>query len=140
MSDRLTKKLRRAATLQHMNGTPNEEDVLEVGQANFESEVLASKEPVVVMFWSPTSDTCLALEPELKRRIRKSAGAVRFATVNSDENPDLALWYGIQVIPALLYFNGSICARIEGTASKESILTTLDSWIGGRHAATFPNF
>jgi len=111
-----------------MNGTRNEERLFEVGKANFESEVLGSKQPVLVVFCAPWSRACGVLQPVLNKVMRASSGSVKFVKINSDENPDLSLWYGIHSIPLLLYFvDGVARARITGTASKEAILARLES-------------
>jgi len=111
-----------------MNATRKEERLLEVGKANFESEVLGSKQPVLVVFWAPWSKACGVLRPVLDKVMRASSGSVKFVKINSDENPDLSLWYGIHSIPLLLYFvDGVARARITGTASKEAILARLES-------------
>ena len=125
----------REIRVENMNATANEEDVLEVGKTNFESEALGSHEPVLVLFWAPRSDTSRALQSAVKEFIGKSATTIKFARVNCEENPELALWYGVHFIPTLLYFDGSICARIEGTASDEGILSKLESCIQDYHAA-----
>ncbi len=44
---------RQRNSIEEMNLMPNAESVLEVGKANFETEVLGSKYPVVVVFWAP---------------------------------------------------------------------------------------
>jgi thioredoxin 1 len=52
---------------------------------------------------------------------------VKIVKVNADDNPDLSLWYEVQSIPTLLYFvDGSIRAKVVGTASKEAILAKLE--------------
>jgi thioredoxin len=114
--------------VERMNATPNEAGVLEVGQINFESEVLGSKQPVLVVFWAPWSRACRVLRPVLNKIMRTSTGSVKFVKINSDENLELSLWYGIHSIPMLLYFvDGVVRARITGTASREAILAKLES-------------
>jgi len=111
-----------------MNATRNEKRLLEVGKANFESEVLCSKQPVLVVFCAPWSRACSVLRPVLNQIMRTSTGSVKFVKINSDENPDLSLSYGIHSIPMLLYFvDGIVRASITGTASKEAILAKLES-------------
>jgi thioredoxin len=114
--------------VERLNATRNEKLLLEVGMTNFESDVLGSKQPVLVVFWAPWSKACRVLQPVLNKVMRASSGSVKFVKINSDENPDLSLWYGIQSIPVLLYFvDGVVRARITGTASKEAILARLES-------------
>lgn len=102
--------------------------MLEVGNTNFESEVLGSRQPVLVVFWAPWSRACRVLRAVLKQITTAPNGNVKFVKINADLNPDLSLWYGIHSIPVLLYFvDGVVRARITGTASKEVILAQLQS-------------
>jgi thioredoxin len=111
-----------------MNAMPDEGCGLEVGKANFDSEVLRSRRPVLVVFWTPWSPACRAVEPALNEVMREIAGRVRLVKINADKNPHLSLWYGIQSLPTLLYFvDGVVLARIVGAASKEAILAQLES-------------
>lgn len=109
-----------------MNGQPDKPPLVEVGEANFESEVLRSKPPVMVAFWAPWSHPCHILDSALDEVATVCAGRVKVAKVNADDNPYLSMWYEIQSIPTLLFFmEGDVRARIVGTASKEAILTEL---------------
>ena len=111
-----------------MNAMPDEGPVVEVGKANFQSEVLRSQRPVLVVFWAPWSPACREAEPALNEVKRELAGGIRLLRINADENPHLSLWYGIQSLPTLLYFvGGAVHARIVGTAGKEAILAELQS-------------
>ncbi len=112
-----------------MNVSPNESCLLlQVGRNDFESEVLASRQPVLVVFWAGWSRACRVLRPVLNELIKSSSGSVKFVQINADDNPDLSLWYEIHSIPVLLFFvDGVVRARITGTASKEAILAKLQS-------------
>ena len=77
------------------------------------------------------------LWPVLNQIMRASSGSVKFVQINSDDNPDLSLGYGIHSIPVLLYFvEGVVRARITGTASKEAILAKLESVTGNVDSST----
>jgi thioredoxin 1 len=116
-----------ATHVKAMNGAP-EGCVLEVGKANFDSEVLRSHRPVLVVFWARWSSACRVATPALNEVMREISGRVKLVKINADENPNLSLWYGIQSLPTLLYFlNGVVLARIVGAASKEAILAQLES-------------
>ena len=111
-----------------MQATPYAGCVLEVGKTNFDSEVLRSKRPVLVVFWAPWSQACRVVEPVLHEVMRETSARFRLVKINADENPTLGLWYGVQSIPTLLHFvDGVVLARIVGTASKEEILAQLES-------------
>jgi thioredoxin 1 len=100
--------------------------IVEIGESNFESEVLKSKQPVLVAFSAPWSRPCHVIGSVLDEVTTTCGGNVKVVKVNADDNPDLGMWYGIQSIPTLLYFvNGEVRAKIVGTASKEAILAKL---------------
>ncbi len=106
-----------------MNAKPDQPPAVEVGEANFTLEVLKSKQPVLVAFWAPWSRPCQILGSALAEVAGACAGRVKVVKVNADDNPDLSLLYEIQSIPTLLYFvDGSLRAKVVGTASKEAIL------------------
>ncbi len=107
----------------------NQHDPLtaEVGEANFQSEVLRWKQPVLVAFWAPWSRPCQILGSVLNEVAIAAGGKVKVVKVNADDNPDLSLWYEIHSIPTVLYFvNGELRAKLVGTASKEAILAKLE--------------
>ena len=109
-----------------MNAAPTKERQLEIGKVNFDSMVLRSQRPVLVLFWAPWSTACRVAEPVLNEVMREISGGVSIVRINADENPHISLWYGIQSLPTLLYFvNGDVHSRIVGTASKEVVLTKL---------------
>lgn len=96
-------------------------------EADFEVEVLRSKQPVLVVFWAPWSRPCQVLEPVLQELASTLAGKARVVSVNADESLGLSLGYDIQSIPTLLYFvEGKPRIRIVGTATKQAILAQLE--------------
>ncbi len=122
-----------------MNMDPNKAPAVEVGAANFEPEVLGSKQPVLVEFWAPWSRPCQILGSVLDEVAAACGGKVKVVKVNADDNPDLSLSYDIESIPTLLYFvNGDLRAKLVGTASKEAILAKLQAVIkaGDRPSST----
>jgi thioredoxin 1 len=121
-----------------MNKNQDKALSIEVGEANFESEVLKSKRPVLVAFSAPWSRPCHILDAVLEEVATACAGSVKVVKVNADDNPDLSLWYEIQSIPTLLCFvDGSPRAKVVGTASKEAILSRLQTVCHGGNAISF---
>ncbi len=110
-----------------MNTNSDNGPIIEIGEANFESEVLRSKQPVLVAFSAAWSRPCRILDSVLEEVATVCAGCEKVVSINADNNPDLSLVWKIQSVPTLRFVDGSLRARIVGTASKEAILSKLRS-------------
>jgi thioredoxin 1 len=101
---------------------------IEVTEANFESEVLKSGQPVLVDFWAEWCGPCKMLSPVLDQIAAEQAGRVKIAKVNIDDQPGLAARYGVQAVPTLLYFaGGELRDQQVGAASKKAIVSKLEA-------------
>jgi thioredoxin 1 len=101
----------------------------EVGEGNFDSEVLRCKQPALVVFGASWSKPCQVVQSVLSELDIECAGKVRILRVNVDDNPELGVWYAIESIPTLLGFvAGKVCFRIIGTASKHAILSKFEEF------------
>ena len=95
--------------------TPN--NIVEVNEITFESEVVnySKNTPVVVDFWAEWCAPCKSLSATLEKILVESNGAFRLAKVNVDENPNLAILYGVRSLPTLKIFtNAQVIAEMVG--------------------------
>jgi len=101
---------------------------IEINEANFESEVLQSSQPVLVDFWAAWCGPCKMIAPVLEEIASEQVGRVKVAKVDVDANPALAARFGIQSIPTLLYFTaGEVRDKSIGAVSKRIILGKLET-------------
>jgi thioredoxin 1 len=98
---------------------------IHVTDAEFEQVVLKSELPVVVDFWAPWCGPCRMVAPVLDKLAKEQAGQLVIAKVNTDENAQWAMQYGVQGIPTMLFIaNGEVVYEQVG-ALPEGILRDL---------------
>lgn len=107
------------------------ENIIHVNDANWQSEVLGSKLPVLVDFWAEWCGPCRAIAPMLELLATELAGKLKIAKVNVDESPDLAGQFGIRSIPTLLVIKGGVVQQqMVGALSKTDLKAKLDAYLG----------
>ncbi len=79
--------------------------MIELNKENFEAEVLQHQGPVLVDFWSPKCDPCMALLPDVTKLADEYEGKVKFCKVNVLENRRLAISQKVLGLPTILFFN-----------------------------------
>ncbi len=97
--------------------------VVVLNENNFEEEVLKSDIPVLVDFWASWCGPCRMLSPVVEQ-ISGEVTDFKVASVNADDEMELAERYGISSIPCLIVFrNGEEAARSVGVIPKDKILS-----------------
>ena len=97
-------------------------------EANFETEVTKSDQPVLVDFWAEWCGPCKMIAPILDEIAKEKAGAVKVAKVNVDDNQSLSARFNIRAIPSLLLFkNGQVRDQVTGMTSKKNLLDKLEA-------------
>ena len=100
----------------------------EVGDQNFEAEVLNSPIPVLVDFWAAWCAPCRMLAPVVEAIAEKYEGKARVVKLNVDENTLTSGKYNIKGIPTLLLFkNGMIKEQIIGNTTKDTISRMIEN-------------
>jgi thioredoxin 1 len=114
------------------NSSPASEHALAHFTAeNFESLVLNSDKPVLVDFWATWCGPCVALTPTIEELAHDFDGKWVVGKVNVDEQQKLAAEYGIDSIPAILYFkDGEVVKQTVGKESKEFYQREMNEILG----------
>ena len=94
----------------------------EVGDQNFDTEVLNSPVPVLVDFWAAWCAPCRMIAPVVEAIAEKYDGKARVVKLNVDDNAGTSAKYNIKGIPTLLLFkDGEVVNKQVGAGSKEMI-------------------
>jgi thioredoxin 1 len=96
-----------------------------VTDAEFEEQVLQSTLPAVVDFWAPWCGPCKMVGPILEKLAEEYAGKVLIAKVNTDENQQYAMQYGVQGIPTMIFVHDGKLIHKQVGALPENILRDL---------------
>lgn len=99
---------------------------IEITDANFKSEVLDSKIPVLVDVWADWCMPCRMIAPAVEAVAKQYAGKVKVGKMDADSNT-MPSELGVRGIPTLLVFrNGEVVDRIVGAVPQQVIASHLD--------------
>ena len=99
---------------------------VELNNSNFDATV--AEGVTMVDFWAPWCGPCRMIAPVVEELAEDFEGKATIAKVNTDEEQDIAVKYGIRSIPSILFFkNGEMVDQMVGAASKEAFAEKIDA-------------
>ena len=103
------------------------DNVIHATDADFDSQVLQSEEPVLVDFWAQWCGPCKMIAPALDELAQAYAGRAKVVKVDIDQNRAVAMKYHVRSIPMLLLFkDGQVQATQIGAVGKAQLAQMLD--------------
>jgi thioredoxin 1 len=101
--------------------------ITEVGDNNFDAEVVQSDLPVLVDFWAPWCGPCKSIAPIIEELAGTYEGKLKFAKLNVDDHPATASRFGIRGIPNLIILKGgAVKEQIVGAVPKSRLVSAIE--------------
>lgn len=101
---------------------------IELTNDNFADTI--TKGVTLVDFWAPWCGPCKMIAPVIEELAEDFDGKATIAKVNTDEEQDIAIKYGIRSIPTLLVFkDGEMVDQMVGAAGKQVLADKIDSFL-----------
>ena len=99
---------------------------IELNNSNFEATVKNGVS--LVDFWAPWCGPCRMIAPVIEELAVDFEGKANICKVNTDDEQDLAVKYGIRSIPTIIFFkNGEVVDQMVGASSKAAIAEKINS-------------
>ena len=99
---------------------------IELTQENFESTV--SNGVSLVDFWAPWCGPCRMIAPVIDELAGEFDGKANICKVNTDEQQDLAVKYGVRSVPTILFMkDGEIVDQVIGAQSKQALADKINA-------------
>jgi len=104
---------------------------LEITKDNFE-DIVKNNKVVVVDFWAPWCGACRMIAPIIEELAEEYKDKdVAIGKVNTDEQQELAMQFGIRSIPTVLFFkDGELVDNMIGAAPKQFYEDKINTLLG----------
>ncbi len=100
--------------------------ITKLNDNNFETEVLGSKQPVMIDVWAEWCGPCKRLAPTVDELAEEFNGKVKICKLNIDEGMKTAGMLSVRSVPTILFFKeGKEIDRISGALPKDVFVEKL---------------
>ena len=100
---------------------------IEVTAENFNDFVIDNERFVLVDFWAPWCGPCRSMGPSIDRIAHNFAGRVDVATINVDEERELAEHMNVEALPTLFIFkNGRPVDEMVGYVDERTLVRSIE--------------
>ena len=94
---------------------------------NFDAEVLHAGKLAVLDFWAAWCGPCMMLKPVFEE-LSQEMPQVKICKLDVDEERELAMQYGIESIPTLLFFkDGRVIHKLVGLRGKDELRAEIEA-------------
>jgi thioredoxin 1 len=94
----------------------------QVTGTEFDAEVLQSKQPVLVDFYTDGCSPCRMMSPVLEEMESEAGGQFKLVKIDAAAEPQLASSYGVRAVPAFYVFaDGKCVSQTIGAKSKAAM-------------------
>jgi len=99
---------------------------IELTQDNFDATI--AEGVTMVDFWAPWCGPCRMIAPVVEELAEDFDGKAKICKVNTDEQQEISVKYGIRSIPAILFFkDGELVDQVVGAASKDAFAEKINA-------------
>ena len=95
--------------------------------SNFETEVYQAEVPVLVDFYADWCNPCKAMGPVVEALAQEYQGKAKVGKINTDDNQDIAMEYGVMSIPTfIIYKGGKAVKKMIGMHDKSNLVAAIE--------------